>query len=245
MSRLRTSGVAVAAAVMLCGSGGALPAWGHASALRLSCTAVANTCTVRIPITTADNNVQVVITTPRRNHGALITDNNHKPFSAMYNVDETSSGMTFTLKGVASVVPGTVLEIVFKLVPVGSAAAESGTTAAASTSSSAAAGKGSLALSGPAANKVGTSFAYKVSADVSVPAVFLAFEVSGDSCASAASAYSRSSARVHESVPAGSFSVTFHLVAEPSGTFALCIYLVSPTTNATEVHAGAHWTNGA
>lgn len=241
MSRLRLAGVIGVSAALL-GFANTLPAWGHSSALRLTCKAIGNTCTVRIPITAADNNVHVVITTPRRNDGAMITDNNHKPFSAMYNADETSSGMTFTLRGVASVAPGTVLEIIFKLV---SAGAPARTSPAATASSPAASAGGSLSLSGPTSNKIGASFAYKVSADASAPSVFLAFEVSGGSCASAASSYSRTSARVHESVPAGAFSVTFHLVAEPAGTFALCIYLVNATTNATEAHAGAHWTNGA
>ncbi len=92
-------------------------------------------------------------------------------------------------------------------------------------------------------NKVGSSFAYEVAATASAPADFLAFEIPGSSCAAAASAYSRSSARIHEAVPAGTFNVTFNLVAEPAGTFALCVYLVSPTSSGTEAHAGAHSTN--
>jgi len=38
--------------------------------------------------------------------------------------------------------------------------------------------------------------------------------------------------------------VTFHLVAEPAGTFA-CGVSRQPGDNATEAHAGAHWINRA
>lgn len=194
-----------------------------------------------MPMSAADNNVSVSVTTPRKNHGADITDNNHTPFDAMYNVDETSTGITFELQGTTGLKPGTVLIIVFKLVPVGSPAASGAAAAPATTSS----GTSELSLSGPSANKLGSSFVYTVSAHPDAASLLLAFEIPGSSCAATASAYARSSARVHQSVPATAFSVTFHLVAEPAGTYALCLYLVDPTTSATEAHAGAHWTNAA
>ncbi len=188
----------------------------------------------------ADDNVNVVITTPRPNHGADITDNNHKPFTAMYNVDENSRGITFQLQGTTSLAPGTVLIIIFKLAPIGSTPAS---TTPASTSTPTTSGTAALSLSGPSSNKLGSAFSYKVSGNPSAAAEFVAVEVTGSACAASASAYSASSERVHQTVPAGAFDVTFHLTAEPAGTFALCVYLLNPATHATEAHAGAHWTN--
>jgi hypothetical protein len=104
-------------------------------------------------------------------------------------------------------------------------------------------GSGGLSLSGPRSNKLGSSFSYVVSATTSSAAIFAAFEVSGATCAASAAGYPASAERVHEPVPVGSFHVTFHLVAEPAGTFALCLYLLNPSTHATEAHAGGHWTN--
>lgn len=208
--------------------------------LRPRCVVSGNACTVRIPITNALNNVSVDITTPRKNHGAYITDNNHSPFNAMYNADETSTGMTFTLMGVASTRPGTVLVIVFKLVPAGSSSPPSGKPSPPVTS-----GTGALSLTGPRANKLGSSFSYAVVAKTTSAAVFAAYELTGAACAASASGYTASQQRVQEPVPAGSFHVVFHLVAEPAGTFALCLYLLNPATHATEAHAGAHWTNSS
>ncbi len=239
-SALRALAALVAALALLCETGAPARAL-STTVLRPTCVVSGNTCTVRMPMTAADNNASVVITTPRANHGALITDNNHKPFNAMYYADETSKGMTFELQGVGRLVPGTVLIITFKLLPVGSKPASTTPTPSPSTS----AGSAALSLIGPTSNKVGSSFAYKVSADAAAPALFIAAEVSGSSCAASASAYGASSERVHQSVRAGAINVTLHFVAEPAGTFALCVYLVNPTTHATEAHAGAHWTNGA
>ena len=191
---------------------------------------------MRIAITAADEGAHVVITTPRKNTGANISDSNHTPFTAMYNADETPSGMTFELHGVSSVAPGTVLIIVFKLVPAG--AASSGPSPAAS-------GSGSLKLSGPTSNKLGSSFTYSLSADAHSAAVLEVFEEPGSACAGSASGYPLSTARVHQSVPAGAFTVDFHLTAEPAGSFALCAYLVDPSTKATEARAAGHWTNHA
>ena len=78
----------------------------RAKVLQPLCVVSGNTCTVRMPMSSADNNTDVVIKTPRPNHGADIGDNNHKPFTAMYNVDETSRGITFQLQGVGSLYPG-------------------------------------------------------------------------------------------------------------------------------------------
>ena len=192
-------------------------------------------------MTAAVNNTSVVVTTPRPNHGALLTDNNHKPMTAAYNVAETSHGITFELRGTTSEYPGTVLIIVFKLDATGATTGASTTSSASGGSS--ASGSRALSLSGPTANKLGSKFSYKVSAVVASPSLFLAFNPAGSTCAASASAYSRSNARVHQSVPAGSFNVTFNLVAEPAGTFALCVYLVNQTTGATVARAAAHWTN--
>jgi hypothetical protein len=196
---------------------------------------------VRIPLTAAVDNTDVVVTTPRPNHGALISDNNHKPDSAMYNVDENHHGITFQLMDTTSQYPGTVLIIVFQLDPVGSTSTSS---TAPSAGGSTPAGTDTLTLSGPTANKLGSTFSYKVSADLGAPALFLAFNPAGSTCAATASSYARSSARVHQTVPAGSLTFTFNLVAEPAGAFALCVYAVNPSTGATEAHAAAHWTNG-
>lgn len=214
---------------------------GQAKVLHPVCVVSGDTCTVRMAMSAADNNVSVSITTPRKNHGAVITDNNHTPFNAMYNVDETSTGISFELQGTSGLAPGTVLIIVFKLLPAGSPAASAAPAAPASASS----GTGELSLSGPSSNKLGSSFVYTLSAHPAVAALLLAFEIPGSSCAAVASAYSRSSARVHQSVPASAFRVTFHFTAEPAGAYALCLYLVNPATSATEAHASAHWTNAA
>lgn len=240
----RSSGAAAALAVAVA-VGATSAAWGRLATLRPACPPVGNSCTVRIPITLSDNGVQVVITTPRKNHGALISDSNHSPFGAMYNVDETSSGMTFELRDVASVRPGTVLVITFKLDPVASSRPSGASSPAGATSPAASSGGGSVSVRGPATVKLGSAFTEAVSADATAPALFLVFEVPGATCAAAASEYSRSSERVRESVPAGAFDVTFHLVAEPAGTEALCVYLVNPSTGATESHGGAHWTSSS
>jgi hypothetical protein len=159
----------------------------------------------------------------------------------MYNVDENHHGITFQLVNTTSQPAGTVLIIIFQLDPVGSTTNSSSTTPTPGASTSS--GGNTLSLSGPTTNKLGSKFNYEVSAHLAAPALFLAFNPAGTTCAATASSYPRASAHVHQSLPSGSLALTFNLVAEPAGSFALCVYVVNPSTGATEAHAAAHWTN--